>query len=103
MHNQLFIFKEDVYGKITNANYMRLLQMCGIIETTVLELMATLFWIHHGKLGPVIFPATEEAMGMRKYNFQRSEYTEKVFTNCTRQNGVEDFIPVRQSEQFICA
>lgn len=103
MHNKFFyiIFKKDVYGKITNANYMGLVQMCGIIEATLLEPMATLCWIHHDKLGPTIFPATAEVLGVRTTNSQWSQYTEMMFTNCTRQNGVEYFIPVRHLSNLL--
>lgn len=80
---------------------MGLLQICGIIETTVLEPMATLCWVHRDKPGPTIFPATEEALRVRNSNSQWSEYTEKMFTNCTRQNGVEYFLPVRHLSNLL--
>lgn len=80
---------------------MELLQMWDIIEITLLEPMATLYWIHSDKLGPTIFPATEEAWGGRNSYSQWSEYTEKMFTNCTRQNGVEYFIPVRHLSNLL--
>lgn len=94
MHLLNYLKKEkDVYGEIINANYMDLLQMCVIIKNTLLEHMATFCAINNDKVGPTIFPATEEALGVRKSNAQWSEHTEKMFTNCIRQNGVEYFIP----------